>query len=121
VAAPVGDVLRRYAGWLDHAAVCVVRFEDLIGERGGGDVERQIAAIQRIADHLDLDLSKERCRGIADRVFSTRTPTFRRGGSGGWKKHFKPVHLEAFAEQAGDLLERYGYASHADPGSSPSP
>jgi sulfotransferase 6B1 len=39
----------------------------------------------------------------------TKSPTFRSGKTGEWKKHFTEEHKSLFKEVAGDLLVKLGY------------
>jgi hypothetical protein len=38
-----------------------------------------------------------------------RSPTFRSGKAGGWRKQFSPENKQLFKEVAGDLLIQLGY------------
>ncbi|MBI5885683.1 MAG: sulfotransferase domain-containing protein [Deltaproteobacteria bacterium] len=105
----VVGALRDYADWLDDPGTLVVRFEDLIGPAGGGSQDRQLKAVGDIASHLGIVISEKEIQEISLRIFSTKTPTFRSGRIGGWKKTFKPEHVKAFKDIAGDLILRYGY------------
>jgi len=39
----------------------------------------------------------------------TKSPTFRSGKTGEWKKHFTDEHKKIFKDVAGDLLVKLGY------------
>lgn len=107
---PLAKQIRDYLGWL-HAANCLlVRFEDLIGPAGGGDRDRQHDTVRKILAHLGLTLRADEVEKIADAVFYPGSHTFRKGQIGDWKNHFTPVHEQAFADSAGDLLEQLGYS-----------
>jgi hypothetical protein len=43
-----------------------------------------------------------------------RSPTFRSGKTGEWKKHFTKEHKRIFKEVAGDLLVSLGYEKDSD-------
>ncbi|HEY9151570.1 MAG TPA: sulfotransferase domain-containing protein [Anaerolineales bacterium] len=95
-----------YLGWLDHPQVMKIHFEDLVNERA--------ATLNRIIDHflarVPLTISR---KAILDSLESSinpnKSPTFRSGKTGEWKKHFTPEHKEIFKDVAGDLLIRLGY------------
>jgi len=111
----VGNVLRSFRGWLGRDDVLVVRFEDLVGSQGAGDAERQLRTIEAIARYIGVPLSREETIGIAGRTFSTSSPTFTGGRSGGWRKAFKPQHIEAFkSANGGELIVDYGYEASTD-------
>jgi hypothetical protein len=103
------DIATRFApylGWLDCPEVLTIHFEDLINERG--------AALSRILDHHEGRISLPAPRqAILDALESSinpkRSPTFRSGKTGEWKKHFSDEHKRIFKDVAGDLLIRLGY------------
>jgi len=104
----MGRKLERYAGWLDSGAL-VVRFEDLVGSSGGGDDERQRAALRSIFAHLGLPEEDIDIRSLAAHLFSAKSPTFHRGAIGQWRQQFDPEIEAAFRESVGDAMARYGY------------
>lgn len=109
----IGQRFRNHLPWADHGS-CFVRFEHLIGPHGGGSHELQIQEIQRLAAHLEIDLGSEDIERIADRVFSRRSSTFRKGLIGDWKNYFTSEHKAVFKELAGQLLIDLGYEDNLD-------
>lgn len=110
----VADIYKVYLGWLDESDTLLVRFEDLIGPDGGGDRDRQLKAVRDITAHLGIEVSEKKIQDLSLKIFSTKTPTFRSGRIGGWKKSFKPEHIKAFKDVAEDIFARYGYDSDSD-------
>jgi hypothetical protein len=106
----IGQRLARFAGWL-HASDYVVRFEDLIGPLGGGELAAQRRTLSSIYRAVGLEPSSELLDTLVERVFSTASPTFRTGGTRKWQRHFDGEHLRLFDKTVGDLLGVYGYAS----------
>ena len=108
------DIAARFApylGWLDHSDVLSIHFEDLINDRP--------AALTRIMDHLvaHAPLPAERplildC--LESSINPKRSPTFRSGKTGEWKKYFTPGHKKIFKDVAGELLIRLGYEKDND-------
>jgi Sulfotransferase domain len=101
--------LEDYQAWLTAKSTIVVRFENLVGPTGGGGGARQLAEVGAVARHVDRDMTPERLREAADRVWSTRSSTFRRGAIGDWRRHFTPAQEELVKETAGELLATFGY------------
>jgi hypothetical protein len=102
----IADRFAPYLGWLDHPEVLTIHFEDLIHDRA--------AALSRIMDHLltRTPLSAPRQEildGLESSINPKRSPTFRSGKTGEWKKHFTEEHKRIFKNVAGDLLIRLGY------------
>jgi len=103
------DIAERFApylAWLDCSQVLTIHFEDLIHDRPG--------PLHRILEHLlrraALPASREQVlEALESSINPARSPTFRSGKTGEWKKHFKEEHQRAFKEVAGDLLIRLGY------------
>lgn len=95
-----------YLGWLDQPEVLSIHFEDLIHDRP--------AELARIMDHL-LARTKFYApkQAILDALETSinpkKSPTFRSGKTGEWKKHFTDEHKKIFKDIAGDLLIRLGY------------
>ena len=108
------DIAARFApylGWLDHNEVLSIHFEDLINDRA--------AALTRIMDHfLDrVPLQTPRqliLESLESSINPSRSPTFRSGKTGEWKKHFTGEHKRIFKDVAGDLLIRSGYEKDRD-------
>ena len=109
-----------YMGWLDQPEVLTIHFEDLIQDR--------VRALNRIMDHFLTRVLADPAvlRGalqsnrqlILDSLESainpTKSPTFRSGKTGEWKKHFTDEHKKIFKECAGDLLIKLGYEQNND-------
>jgi sulfotransferase 6B1 len=87
---------------------CAVKFEDLIGEKGGGSLPRQQETIIRIAQYLGYKLSQADLQTIIDNLFGG-TYSFREGKIGEWKHYFNDQHKTAFKKIAGQLLIDLGY------------
>jgi sulfotransferase 6B1 len=108
------DIAARFApylGWLDQPPVMKIHFEDLIDDRA--------ATLNRILDHFLTRVPLQAPRGpILDGLESSinpkRSPTFRSGTTGEWKKYFTDEHKKIFKNAAGDLLVRLGYEKDND-------
>jgi hypothetical protein len=103
-APPLASVLAGFAGWFESGALSV-RFEDLVGARGGGESGAQARALAEIYAHLGLEPEP----GLGRRLFSDASPTFRRGAIGQWRELFDPELETVFEREAGRWMGRYGY------------
>ena len=95
-----------YLGWLDHKEVLAIHFEDLIHARA--------ATLTRIMDHLLARTPLPTPRqlildSLETSINPKKSPTFRSGKTGEWKKHFTEEHKKIFKEVASDLLIKLGY------------
>jgi len=94
----------------------IIKFENVIGEKGGGDSEAQAIEINNIAEFLGLHLTGNEIEYVAENLFGLRevdkvgVQTFRSGQIGDWKKYFKPHHIRAFNKKFGREMKRWGYA-----------
>jgi hypothetical protein len=107
----IADRFSPYLGWLDCPEVLTIHFEDLIHERA--------ATLTRIMEHLlvrvPIPAPRERILdALETSINPSKSPTFRSGKTGEWKKYFKEEHKRVFKEVAGDLLVKLGYESNDD-------
>lgn len=94
-------------GLLFHPNVLKTKFEDLIGEQGGGDSTRQLKSVRNILNFIDLPMDAEQ---IANKTFSAESKTFHKGQIGQWRHVFKQHHKDLFNELYSDILHDFGYA-----------
>jgi hypothetical protein len=104
----IGERLDLYRGWLDSGAL-VVRFEDLVGASGGGDQDTQLDTLRAIFRHLGVPADERLVRDIRGKVFSSASPTFRKGAIGQSKLAFDDELETLYRERAGDAVSAYGY------------
>jgi sulfotransferase 6B1 len=109
----IGTDFSRWLGWTTDPETLSIRFEDLVGERGGGDEARRIDTIVAISQLLDSPMTREE---VAEKFASTKVDpekshTFRKGNKGaigGWREKFTEEHKAEFKRVAGDMLIRLG-------------
>ena len=109
----IGQYYAGYISWLVDDRALAVRFEDLVGRRGGGDEATQLDSIKKIARHVDRDVDDDMAYAIAERMYSSSSSTFRKGQIGDWRNHFQDEHRDVFKDLAGDVLIRLGYESNS--------
>ena len=108
------DIAARFApylGWLDQPSVMKIHFEDLVNDR--------TAALNRIIDHLLVRVPltiprKKILDSLESSINPSKSPTFRSGKTGEWKKLFTPEHKKIFKDVAGDLLMKLRYEKNSD-------
>jgi hypothetical protein len=108
------DIAARFApylGWLDCPEVLTLHFEDLIHDRA--------ATLNRILDHLLVRAPIRTPRelildALESSINPSKSPTFRSGKTGEWKKHFTEEHKKIFKDVAGGLLVKLGYEKNND-------
>ena len=87
----------------------MIRFEDLIGAEGGGSVRLQRQALRALYLAVGLSPQEELFDSIVQQLFSSASPTFRRGRTGQWRECFDPELEEMFQDIAAEQLVLYGY------------
>lgn len=112
--------------YMQDPDVLVIRYEDLVGEKGNGTKEAQMRELRRLAKILDVALSDEKLEEISDHLYGDRPDeeqrlkvtdpqiTFRKGKIGSWKEAFKDEHKQAFKEKYGEALILMGYEQSND-------
>jgi hypothetical protein len=103
---------RQFLGWQDAENAIMVKFEDLVGPRGGGSDEIQRRTVERVARHVGLEPDERLMSTVEENIFGVSS-TFRKGQIGGWREEFSEEHARAAKETAGPLLVELGY--EADP------
>ena len=98
--------------WKEEVENITLKFEDLVGHRGGGSNENQILSIHNLIDYLDLvsEFDNEKVSNIAKNSFGV-SGTFRKGKIGAWIDFFSHSDKELYKSKIGDLLIDIGYES----------
>lgn len=106
---PIGERYRDYADWAHSPLGLTVRFEDLIGARGGGSDEAQFEGVAQVLEHLRYGDRGVPVGQIAEQMFSQKAITFRSGRIDSWRAEL-PAHLaEEIVEQCGETMAQLGY------------
>lgn len=103
----IGERYASYAAWADSTVGITVRFEDMIGARGGGSSDRPVHEVERILAYLGLPV--EPAAAIADNLFSDKVITFRSGAIDSWREELSSELLHEIEERCGETMERLGY------------
>ena len=96
------DEFARSLWLLNHPAVCKVRYEDLVGPRGGGTAEAQLDAVSRLVRHIDSDADPAE---IAARVYDP----------GSWSFHHDVHGADAMVRTRDTAPHRRGTGLSAPP------
>lgn len=100
------QVLSRSMGWINCQNALVVRFEDLVGSRGGGDDTAQANTIKNIATFAgveSVDADK-----LAASLFGG-TKVFRKGQIGGWREELSQELADEVNNVLGNAVVGMGY------------
>ncbi|HZK51927.1 MAG TPA: sulfotransferase domain-containing protein [Actinomycetota bacterium] len=110
----VSQRIARYRQWLVREDTYTCRFERLVGARGDGSDEDQLNEIEAIGHHIGRPLTSEAATSLAQRTWSVKSSTFRKGVIGDWRNHFTEQHKSIFKELAGPQLIELGYERDLD-------
>lgn len=110
ILSPVNEVYNRYENWLDHQNCLIVRFEELVGDRGGSNDELQDKTLQKIDIFLNVNMSSLELQKVVEKMKNPNTATFRTGKIGGWEQYFNDELIDLFNFKMGDLMNKYGYS-----------
>lgn len=107
----IAERFEPYLGWLNQPEVLIIHFEDLIHNRE--------ATLTSIMEHLLKRVPLQTPRqlildSLETSINPKKSPTFRSGKTGEWKKHFTAEHKKIFKDAAGDLLVKLGYEKDND-------
>ena len=107
---------KRLVPWSMKSDTLIVRFEDLIGAKGGGSDEVQQQTLIKIANYIHLDIDSAKLQTISQILYNpTSSPemykgvTYAPGQIGNWKRFFNEEHKRDFKKLYNKLLVRFGY------------
>lgn len=104
-----GALIREFIPWRNSPVCCVLRFEKLMGIKGGAyDTETQLAELRKISDALDLEISDEELLKVFEKSYGT-SRYFHKGIVGTWRDYFNEENKQLFKDLLGDLVIELGY------------
>lgn len=92
-----------YLPWASAKNFMLIKFEDLVGQKGDGSLQKQKETIKNIGMHLNVKMTKQRIQAVINNMYGG-TSTFREGKIDSWKKYFTPKITAAFKKDA-DLMQ----------------
>jgi Sulfotransferase domain len=95
--------------WLKSPRSIVVRFEDLVGDRGGGDEELQVNTVRSVFERAGIKKTEEETRRIAAELHGPGKKTFRKGQIGEAWKEMTPAQLARMDDMLEDIYAQWGY------------
>jgi len=101
-------IYRSILAWGKDPNCLLVKFEDLIGEQGGGNSQKQAETLRNLAAHLNITWDEEIARQT-ENVYDPKTRTFRVGNIHSWKNALEPEDLARLTEYCEPLCQEAGY------------
>ncbi|NGX63719.1 MAG: hypothetical protein KR126chlam6_01132 [Candidatus Anoxychlamydiales bacterium] len=91
----------------------LIRFEDLVGERGGGSDEKQYSTIKKLLLFLKMDIPEEKIKFAMNQLYGSSL-SFRKGIIGDWKNYFTSEHIALFKKKMNHTLLEWNYEDKWD-------
>jgi hypothetical protein len=105
----IGWHIKRYLRWVNDEKCLVIKFEDLIGEQGGGSTKKQIETVNKILKHIDQDVDPIEVNKMSQFIFNRGSRTFHKGVIGQWKEKYSSQNIKEIELVAGDCIDVLGY------------
>ncbi|ELS03994.1 sulfotransferase family protein [Xenococcus sp. PCC 7305] len=102
------QIYRSILDWGKDPNCLLVKFEDLIGEQGGGNSQKQTETLRNLAAHLNIPWDESIARQTKN-VYDPKTRTFRVGNIHSWKNSLEPEDLARLTEYCEPLCQEAGY------------
>lgn len=105
------DEYYKWTPWLKDKRVLTIKFEDLVGSRGGGDENKRKKTIIKILDYLNIN-HKNYSNFSSFLSKPNESHTFRKGQGGQinlWKKKFSKKQLKDFNLKSKELMKLLNY------------
>ncbi len=96
-------------GWLASKNVIGVRFEDLVGENGGGNKANQMNTIEKILHYLGVERTNSQIETIADRIYCSKASTFYKGQIYRWKSEYTEKIAKHVNREMHTIIRQLGY------------
>ncbi|MDQ6862358.1 MAG: tetratricopeptide repeat protein [Thermoproteota archaeon] len=88
----------------------IVRYEDIIGTKYGGNDQTVIKTMKSLLDFIGVQIDGQTLKArIEQGSDPTKSETFRSGGGGNWGKEFKPQHVTQMKAVGPTLVSTLGY------------
>lgn len=97
--------------WEDEGDALILKFENLVGPKGGGSLQKQIDALDRLAKYCQIRVSSNVLAESANGIFGgTHTFEKGRGGQiGGWRQDMSLSNKEVLRAELGKITKRLDY------------
>ncbi len=102
------DVYRSILAWRNEPNCLLVRFEDLIGEQGGGNIDKQENVVKELAAYLNIDFDNNISSKL-NQIYNPSARTFRIGKIDSWKNSMDAESVEYLIEYCAELYNEIGY------------
>jgi hypothetical protein len=102
------NVYREMLKWQQEPRCLMIRFEELVGEQGGGSNEKQQQVVKKMADYLKLPFNDTIVDNL-NTLYNPASPTFRIGRVDSWKSSLKAETIKRLTTYCKPLCQEAGY------------
>jgi len=102
----IRDRVGNYLPWLEFGNVIPVSFEEMIGPKGGGDIQNLIQLIWSIQLKLHIPGTPLQ---FGNKIFKEDSPTFHKGQIARYLYDFTDIAFKKFYSLPQDFMEKLGY------------
>ncbi len=104
---PMRDYCKALDPWVNHPEVLNIKFEDIVGEQGGGQRADLLTSLEKLAESLDLP--RDKIEGVADNLYGPGRHTFRRGQIDSWRTELPASFVSKMNEELEPVINQWGY------------
>jgi hypothetical protein len=106
--------IKGYLAWMQDNGCLFVKFEDLIGSKGGGTDFLQEKVLDKMLDFLEMEIPEKTKKHIMRNIFNPGSRTFVKGQIGGWKNILTQHQIGLLKERLGTYILDLGYEKSSD-------
>lgn len=102
----IRDRVSNYIPWLEFGNVIPVSFEEMIGPKGGGDIQDLTRLIWSIQLKLHIPGTPSQ---LGNKIYKEDSPTFHKGQIGRYLHEFTDIAFDKFYSLPQDFMEKLGF------------
>lgn len=106
---PLAESFRLVSKWQEKPEALLLRFEDLVGEQGGGSAERQNMVLFELVEFLGAHVDSMMIEQIRNNIYDVNARTFRKGMISSWREELSQEEFSLINDALADLIEIMGY------------
>jgi hypothetical protein len=105
----IKNAFRSIMDWKQTNNLLLLRFEDLVGAKGGGLYDKQYKVVKEICSYLEINADENIVTRVCADAFDNHSPTFRKGQIGSWKNELTLEQSISFSQRYGWLIDELHY------------